>query len=102
VIPQPIRENPMDHLWRQARLVAFLCSIAIILAVTGIYGVVAFAVSQRTKEMGIRIVLGARKKDIYHAALGVSGRPVAIGLLIGLVINTARIYLFGFRRRLGR
>jgi len=47
-------------------------------------GVVAFAVSQRTKEIGIRVALGARKQDIYKAILGTSGRPVAIGLVLGL------------------
>jgi putative ABC transport system permease protein len=61
--------------------------MAVSLAVIGIYGVVAFAVSQRTKEMGIRLALGAEKKDIYHAILGTSGRPVAIGLLFGLAIT---------------
>src|SRR5215510_13799767 len=82
---QSLRELSMEDLWRQARLVAFLCSIAVLLAVIGIYGVVAFAVSRRTKEMGIRLALGAEKKDIYRAVLGTSGRPVALGLLIGLV-----------------
>jgi len=82
---QSFREESMEDLWRQARLIAFLCSIAVLLAVIGIYGVVAFAVRRRTKEMGIRMALGAEKKDIYRAVLGTSGRPVALGLLIGLV-----------------
>jgi putative ABC transport system permease protein len=59
------------------------------LALIGIYGVVAFAVSQRTKEMGIRLALGAQKRDIYQAILGTSGRPVGIGLLLGLAITVA-------------
>jgi ABC-type antimicrobial peptide transport system permease subunit len=63
--------------------------MAVLLAVIGIYGVVAFAVSRRTKEMGIRIALGASSKDIYRAVLGASGRPIAIGLLIGLAISVA-------------
>ena len=59
------------------------------LALIGIYGVVAFAVNQRTKEMGIRLALGAQKRDICLAILGTSGRPVAIGLLLGLAITVA-------------
>jgi len=53
--------------------------MAVSLALIGIYGVVAFAVSQRTKEMGIRLALGAQKRDIYQAILGTSGQPVGIG-----------------------
>src|SRR5262245_27589176 len=86
---QLFREQSMEGLWRQARLVSFLCSIAVFLAVIGIYGVVAFAVSRRTKEMGIRTALGAQKKDIYRAVIGTCGRPVALGLLIGLVVAVA-------------
>jgi ABC-type antimicrobial peptide transport system permease subunit len=46
-------------------------------------------VSQRTKEMGIRIALGAQSNDIFRAVLGSSGRHVIIGLLIGLAITVA-------------
>jgi putative ABC transport system permease protein len=53
--------------------------------------VVAFAVTQRNKELGIRIALGAGKKDIYRAVLGFSMRPVTVGLLIGLVITLGSI-----------
>jgi predicted permease len=83
------REELTEDIWRYTRLVIFLCAMAVILAVIGIYGVVAFAVSRRTKEMGIRIALGAGSKDIYRAVLGASGRPIAIGLLIGLAISAA-------------
>jgi len=71
------------------QLIALLCAMAVSLALIGIYGVVAFAVSQRTKEMGIRLALGAQKRDIYQAILGTSGQPVGIGLLLGLAITVA-------------
>lgn len=83
------REELTEGIWRQTRLILFLCAMAVGLAVVGIYGVVAFAVSQRTKEMGIRIALGAQSNDIYRAVLGSSGRPIVIGLLIGLAITVA-------------
>jgi predicted permease len=71
---------------RFGAIVALLGAIAVGLAVLGIYGVVSFDVSRRTKEIGIRLALGARQRDIYGAVLGVSGRPVAVGLLVGLAL----------------
>jgi hypothetical protein len=70
-------------------LTTLLGGIAVALAVMGIYGVVSFAVSQRTKEVGIRIALGARKRDIYGAVLGAGARPIASGLLVGLSLGLA-------------
>jgi hypothetical protein len=81
------REELTGDIWRYTRLIVFLCAMAVGLALIGIYGVVAFAVSQRTKEMGIRIALGAQSMDIYRAVLGASGRPIAVGLLVGLAIS---------------
>ncbi len=89
---QSLREERMENLGRNTRLVVFLCGMAVILAVIGIYGVVTFAVSQRTKEIGIRIALGAGKKDVYGAILGPSSRPVAVGLLLGLSVTITTFF----------
>jgi putative ABC transport system permease protein len=70
-------------------LVIILDAIAVLLAVIGIYGIVSFTVVQRTKEIGIRIALGARKAYIYSTILKSSRRPVALGLLIGLGMTIA-------------
>ena len=86
---QSIRDGVISDLWRQTQQVILISALAVGLAVIGIYGVVAFAVSQRTKEIGIRIALGAQKKNIYHAVLRSSGRPIIIGLLIGLALTVA-------------
>jgi putative ABC transport system permease protein len=86
---QSLREHLMETMGRGTQLIVFLCAIAVILAVIGIYGVVSFAVTQRTKELGIRIALGARPTDIYRAVFWSSGRPVAVGLLIGLALTVA-------------
>jgi len=76
--------------WRKLELLfVILAVLAVAMAVMGVYGLVSFAVSQRTKEMGIRIALGARKKDIFLAVLGSSVRPIAVGLLIGLLLAFA-------------
>ncbi len=82
---QSFRDSEIAELWRIGRIIVFIVALAVTLAVIGIYGVVAFAVAQRNKELGIRIALGAGKKDIYRAVLSFSARPVAVGLLIGLV-----------------
>jgi hypothetical protein len=84
-----VREHTMESVGKTAQLVAFLCVIGVILAVASIYGVVAFAVNRRAKEMGIRLALGARSPDIYRAVLGSSGRPVVVGLLVGLALSIA-------------
>jgi ABC-type antimicrobial peptide transport system permease subunit len=86
---QSLREHTMESLRKMTQLVVFLCAIAVILAIVGMYGVVAFAVSRRTKEMGIRLALGARPSDIYRAVLWASGRPVAVGAALGLALTTA-------------
>ncbi len=84
---ESFREELIGNIGRTTQLIVFLCAVAVILAVIGIYGVVAFAVAGARREMGIRIALGAQKKDIYHAVLVSNVRPVAVGLLIGLAIT---------------
>jgi predicted permease len=59
---------------------------ALFLALIGVYGVVAFGVSQRTREYGVRIALGARREDVLQLVLRQGGRPVVIGVTIGLVL----------------
>jgi ABC-type antimicrobial peptide transport system permease subunit len=56
------------------------------LAVTGIFGMASYAVSKRLRELGIRVALGARRKEVLHAALGRTLRLLATvaGLLLGM------------------
>jgi predicted permease len=75
-----------DSLWRTrvaALLLGLLASIAVALAVTGIYSVMSYSVSQRTKELGIRIAFGARQRDISSLVLGETLRLAGIGTLLG-------------------
>jgi predicted permease len=72
-----------------ALTVSVLGSVADLLACLGIVGVVAYAVSQRTREIGIRMALGARPAHILSVVLRQFSRPVAAGLLVGVVAATA-------------
>jgi predicted permease len=59
-------------------------AIAVVLASIGIYGVISYLVGQRTQEIGIRMALGARPRDVLAQVLGQGAKMVALGVLIGL------------------
>ncbi|HEY4363515.1 MAG TPA: ABC transporter permease [Bryobacteraceae bacterium] len=67
-----------------ARAMEQNAGIALFLALTGIYGVIAYFVSQRTREIGIRIAVGATTSDILKLTLGEAVRVAGIGLAIGV------------------
>jgi predicted permease len=78
-----------EDLWNVVALILILGVIATILATTGIYGAVSFAVNQRTRELGIRVALGATRLDIARDVLFAGGKPVLQGLLVGLWLSAA-------------
>jgi predicted permease len=67
-------------------LMIILASGTVLLALSGIYGVVWFTVSRRTKEMGIRIALGATRHGVVYHVLRSNMRPVFVGLVAGLIL----------------
>src|SRR4030095_12198546 len=69
----------------QAVMVAAFAVIALLLASIGIYGVVAYTVTQRRAEIGVRLALGANPRDIKSLTLRQSMKPVAVGLGLGLI-----------------
>jgi ABC-type antimicrobial peptide transport system permease subunit len=61
--------------------------MAAMLSVTGIFGLAAYSVSKRMKELGIRIALGAKRKEVLQAALGRAFKLLAMGSAAGLVLG---------------
>ncbi|HTL58832.1 MAG TPA: ABC transporter permease [Candidatus Limnocylindrales bacterium] len=59
--------------------------LALVLAVVGLYGVVAYSVTQRTREIGIRMAVGAQRADVMSLILGEGFKMAAVGVAIGLV-----------------
>src|SRR5205807_133056 len=70
-------------------LLSLLGGIGLLLAASGIYGVIAYSVSQRTQEIGIRIALGASRGSVVRLVLGQALKPVAIGSMIGVLVSFA-------------
>jgi ABC-type antimicrobial peptide transport system permease subunit len=63
--------------------------LALALAATGLYGVVSYAVSQRTREFGLRMAVGAQKLDVVRLVLKSAAITVATGIAVGLVLSLA-------------
>lgn len=89
VVPQTLRSllrQSATDMGVLTEMVATMASIAVVLAIIGIYGVVAFSTSQRIHEFGIRMVLGASKRRIALSVLISGARLIAIGLSAGIIL----------------
>jgi ABC-type antimicrobial peptide transport system permease subunit len=96
-----ITDSPIAYLRRSsAWLIGGFAAVALLLGAVGLYGVVAYSVSHRTREIGIRLAMGAQRGSVYHLILREAARVTTIGILLGLVCAVAgatlmRNVLFG-------
>ena len=77
-----------------AKIILFMSGIAVLLAVTGVYGVMTFAISQRMREFGIQMMLGATRQSLFQAVMTRGLRHISLGILFGLALAMPAAWAF--------
>lgn len=84
---QDVVGNSVDGKTFQVLLVSSFAAIALLVSAVGIYGVISFMVTVRSREIGVRMAVGARESDIRHMVILDGMKLIAIGLLAGVAIS---------------
>lgn len=101
ILSDRIQDSPTAYLHRSsAWLVGGFAALALLLGVVGLYGVVSYSVSQRTREIGVRMALGAQRSSVHKLVMHEAIRLAALGIGIGLLCSVGaatlmRKLLFG-------
>jgi ABC-type antimicrobial peptide transport system permease subunit len=101
-----LEQEVQSSLWQERLLTilsGFFGVIALVLSALGLYGALAYSVTRRSRELGIRIVVGAQMRDVVRAVCSRMLWPVLIGLLAGMfgasvLLGFAKTLLFGVAR----
>jgi macrolide transport system ATP-binding/permease protein len=100
---QMINDSQTAYLHRSsAWLVGGFATLALLLGTVGLYGVIAYSVSQRTREIGVRLALGSQRAAVYRLILKEGGRLATMGIACGIAcslgaMSLLRSMLFGVR-----
>jgi ABC-type antimicrobial peptide transport system permease subunit len=82
------RENFLEGQRKMIALIGSIGVVATILAATGMFALVAFAVAQRKRELGIRIAIGAKNRHILGILLAQNVKPMISGAVVGVILAT--------------
>lgn len=91
---QSFLDNQSSVIQKTVEVIGSLGAIATWLAVIGIFGLLAFTVARRTREIGVRIALGASSGDVLRAVLAEYAMPFGVGSVLGVAVAIAAAQIF--------
>jgi ABC-type antimicrobial peptide transport system permease subunit len=95
---EKIHDAPVTYLHRSSSwLMGGFAGMALLLSIVGLYGVISYTVSQRTREIGVRMALGAQRGSVYRLIFLEAGRLIVFGVLTGL---TGAVFAGSLMRKL--